>query len=613
MSGNFTTEMRDYLRKHKVEQKMNEILNISLRGLPSDPFASISQLLKLQAPSLQGLLSVKARSTFDGLGRAAIEVMVTTRNGVFRSSVSTGIDVPDVLPIEQISETTEEENKQTGENSQSEEENLSEAEKEKIRLKTLKNVILSYEDYHNVISEVVSETSKFVTSANVAGALNRQDPTDQRLVDSMLKVAFRKREQSDAKKQMQEEKEQKLQQQKYDEDGVLETVEMRKKKLAKTLKYNVQKIVLRCASLAVSQAVCRAGAKENSSEVYSHLADLAERPDSKYYLPVPVFSLLSSGNNSSNCTLPIRSLHVVPSGAKNFSEAVQFATLLEEAVDRLAPKKMYRAANGGFIPEFIGSNTKEVGASFVDESDKSDEKTPGLKEAVDYLNKCIIAAQCEGKVMIGMSIAASNFFHVPNAGKSVKEENTEQDDMATRALYDLGYKCNVHREEDQLEAEDLVAYIKRIVKRYAVCFVDDPLMNDALSFWGQLQNSETKSGNPLVVVADTLVGTTNFKMGQQRGCFGGAVLNAARTCSSVTETIELCKSFQSGGTAVIVANTPGSTSDTFSADLAVAMKVEQFRVGSTCRAEDTEKLGRLLVINSQLGEKNVSYVGKQKG
>jgi enolase len=114
------------------------------------------------------------------------------------------------------------------------------------------------------------------------------------------------------------------------------------------------------------------------------------------------------------------------------------------------------------------------------------------------------------------------------------------------------------------------------------------------------------------VVADGPAGRLakdKFKRAQKAGCFTGAVMRPSLFWT-VSEEIEFCRSLQAGNTGVALAGARGDTNDDFAADFAVAMKVGQLRFGSMTRAEDTAKLGRLLVIEQELGPSRCQYIGR---
>ncbi|GFH26655.1 uncharacterized protein HaLaN_24834, partial [Haematococcus lacustris] len=65
------------------------------------------------------------------------------------------------------------------------------------------------------------------------------------------------------------------------------------------------------AILAVSMAVCKAGAAEKGVPLYKHIADLAG--NSKLYLPVPSFNIINGGSHAGNA-LAMQEFMILPVG-----------------------------------------------------------------------------------------------------------------------------------------------------------------------------------------------------------------------------------------------------------------------------------------------------------
>jgi len=77
----FGAKLADYLSKHKIEDKVNDALNLALRNLPENPYEEISRVLKLQTAVK---LSLRASPT---IVREGITVRVKTVQGDFKATV----------------------------------------------------------------------------------------------------------------------------------------------------------------------------------------------------------------------------------------------------------------------------------------------------------------------------------------------------------------------------------------------------------------------------------------------------------------------------------------------------------------------------------------------
>lgn len=130
------------------------------------------------------------------------------------------------------------------------------------------------------------------------------------------------------------------------------------------------------ASLAVSMAVCRAGARESGIPLYRHIAQIGPHDGStNLFMPVPVVPVVSGGATAPNklpfrhvqvaCTAPRHALpragahspppptltltlalaaapQVIASGCKSFTEAVEAGRAIQEAAQKLTSKHMWR-------------------------------------------------------------------------------------------------------------------------------------------------------------------------------------------------------------------------------------------------------------------------------
>jgi len=77
------------------------------------------------------------------------------------------------------------------------------------------------------------------------------------------------------------------------------------------------------AVLAVSMAVCKAGADMLNTPLYRHIAKIAG--NAELGIPVPAFSLIEGGKLCGN-KLPLESFQILPTGAKSFQEAMKMGT-----------------------------------------------------------------------------------------------------------------------------------------------------------------------------------------------------------------------------------------------------------------------------------------------
>lgn len=123
------------------------------------------------------------------------------------------------------------------------------------------------------------------------------------------------------------------------------------------------------AILAVSMAVCKAGAAEKDVPLYKHIAELAG--NGKLVLPVPMLNVINGGSHAGNA-LAMQEFFCVPVGATSFKEAMKMASEVFHNLKSLIKKKYGQDAcnvgdEGGFAPN-IASN--EEGLELVNEAIK---------------------------------------------------------------------------------------------------------------------------------------------------------------------------------------------------------------------------------------------------
>nr|KAG5696286.1 hypothetical protein BaRGS_027896 [Batillaria attramentaria] len=318
------------------------------------------------------------------------------------------------------------------------------------------------------------------------------------------------------------------------------------------------------AILAVSMAVCKAGAAEKGVPLYQHIADLAGNP--RLILPVPAFNVINGGSHAGN-KLAMQEFMILPTGASSFTEAMRMGTETYHHLKAVIKGKYGQDAcnvgdEGGFAPN-IQDNM----------------------EGLDLLKEAISRAGYTGKIEIGMDVAASEFF---KEGK-----------------YDLDFKNKDSDPSKWLTSDELSEIYKDFVANYPVVSIEDPFDQDDWEAYTKL----TASAQYQIVGDDLLV--TNPERVQKgidiKAC--NALLLKVNQIGSVTESIQACKMSQAAGWGVMVSHRSGETEDTFIADLVVGLCTGQIKTGAPCRSERLAKYNQLLRIEEELGEKAV-YAGK---
>jgi len=319
------------------------------------------------------------------------------------------------------------------------------------------------------------------------------------------------------------------------------------------------------AVLGVSLAVCKAGAAEKGVPLYRHIAQLAG--NDKVILPVPAFNVINGGSHAGN-KLAMQEFMILPVGAASFTEAMKIGSEVYHNLKNVIKSKYGLDATnvgdeGGFAPN-IQDN----------------------REGLELVMTAIKKAGHEGKVEIGMDVAASEFF---KEGK-----------------YDLDFKNADSKEADHLSSDALEQVYHEFIANYPVVSIEDPYDQDDWNAWSKLT-----AATDIQIVGDDLLVTNprRIKTGIEKKSCNGLLLKVNQI-GSVTESIEACKLAQSNGWGVMVSHRSGETEDTFIADLVVGLCTGQIKTGAPCRSERLAKYNQILRIEEELGDEAV-YAGRK--
>eukprot|EP00919_Chromeraceae_sp_WS-2016_P032188 GHVR01075801.1.p1 GENE.GHVR01075801.1~~GHVR01075801.1.p1 ORF type:complete len:445 (-),score=115.33 GHVR01075801.1:202-1536(-) len=324
------------------------------------------------------------------------------------------------------------------------------------------------------------------------------------------------------------------------------------------------------AILGCSMAICRAGAAKKGMPLYKYIATLAGTPTDKFVMPVPAFNVINGGSHAGN-KLAMQEFMILPTGAKDFKEAMQIGAEVYQRLKGVIKKKYGMDATnvgdeGGFAPNIMSS-----------------------EEGLDLLMKAIEEAGHTGKVKIGMDVAASEF--CVEGGK-----------------YDLDFKTEGDKKDktQTITKEELAELYKSFVKKYPIVSIEDPFDQDDFEGYAKL----TKDiGTDVQVVGDDLLVTnpTRIKKAEEgKAC--NALLLKVNQIGSISESIEAAQMSQKYGWGVMVSHRSGETEDTFIADLVVGLRTGEIKTGAPCRSERLAKYNQLLRIEEELGD-NSTYAG----
>jgi enolase len=306
------------------------------------------------------------------------------------------------------------------------------------------------------------------------------------------------------------------------------------------------------AVLAVSVAAAVAAASGSGEPLWRFAATPGEPP----LLPLPMVNVLSGGAHAGSA-LDMQDFLAVPVGAASFAQALEWAWRVRTAAAKLVRERGLAAAlvadEGGLGPA-LGSN----------------------REALELLSRAIERAGLvpADEVGIAIDVAATQFVQ-PRGG----------------------YLLSL--EQRTIAAAELVAELAAWAAAHPIVSIEDPLGEDDWEGWAQ---AEAQLGH-LQLLGDDLFVTSTDRL--RRGTDSGvanAVLVKPNQTGTLTSAREVVEQARAAGYATVLSARSGETEDAWLADLAVAWRTGQIKVGSTTRSERTAKWNRLLRIEVELGE-----------
>jgi len=309
------------------------------------------------------------------------------------------------------------------------------------------------------------------------------------------------------------------------------------------------------AILGVSLAAARAGAAKRGVPLYAYLRSIYGVTRKDFSLPLPMMNILNGGRHA-DFAIDFQECMIIPR-MKKFSERVRAGSEIFHALGRILKKNNQAISvgdEGGYAPRL----------------DSNERAFMLILDAIEE------AGYAPGKdISLGMDVAASEFY--------------DED----KKLYAL----NV--EKKSLSALELIKLYEKWLAKYPIMTIEDGLAEDDWDNWETLTQ---KLGKKLTLVGDDLF-VTNVKrleMGINRKV-ANAILIKVNQIGSLSETMDAIFMAQQHGYKVAISHRSGETSDTFIADLAVAVGAEFIKTGSLSRSERLEKYNRLMEIEEEVG------------
>ncbi len=308
------------------------------------------------------------------------------------------------------------------------------------------------------------------------------------------------------------------------------------------------------AILGISLAAAVAAAKSAGIPLYRHLRQIFAPTLRGYKLPTPLLNVFNGGRHA-DTNLDIQEFLVIPHNFSTFAKRLQVGTEIYHTLGEIlhADGLDTDVGNeGGYAPR--------IGAS---------------EKVLEYLVKAIKKSGYSPKsVGIGLDVAASEFY----------DERQEKYLMTT--------------DRRRYTAPQMIELFISWQKKYPLISIEDGLSEDAWSDW---QSLTRRLGGDLMLVGDDLFVTQADRL--QRGIelgVGNAVLIKPNQVGTLSETMDTILMAQANRYKVIISHRSGETTDTFIADLAVAINAQYIKSGAPARSERLCKYNRLLEIEEEL-------------
>jgi enolase 1/2/3 len=306
------------------------------------------------------------------------------------------------------------------------------------------------------------------------------------------------------------------------------------------------------AILGCSLAAAKAAAADAGKPLYAWIGG-----DDAHVLPVPLLNVVNGGAHAQN-SLDLQEFMVVPAGVETFSDALRVGAAVFHALKGLLHERGLATAvgdEGGFAPD-LGSS----------------------EEAIEAVLEAAERAGHRDRVAIALDPAATEIFE---GGSYVFEGRS-------------------------LAPDEMNAYWAKLVERFPIVSIEDPLAEDE---WGGWRALTGQLGERVQLVGDDLFVTNvdRLRRGIEEGA-GNAVLVKVNQIGTLTETLEAIELGRGNGYAAVISHRSGETEDTTIADLAVATGAGQIKAGAPSRTDRVAKYNQLLRIEEELGSR-ASYPG----
>lgn len=319
------------------------------------------------------------------------------------------------------------------------------------------------------------------------------------------------------------------------------------------------------AILGVSMAVAHAAADACGLPLYQYLGGVNAK-----VLPVPMMNIINGGKHADN-SVNIQEFMILPVGAKNFKQALQWCAEVFHNLKKVLTSKGYSTAvgdEGGFAPNL--KTDEEALQVIIEAIEKA-----GFKPGIDFC--------------LAVDAAATEMYEEAKAkGEEGNYYFWKSDIMMTK--------------------EEIVSYWERLCDKYPIISLEDVVSEEDWDAWKLLTE---RLGKKVQIVGDDLfvTNTERLEKGIEMGV-ANSILIKVNQIGTLTETIDAITMANRAGYTAVVSHRSGETEDVTIADLVVAMNAGQIKTGAPSRTDRVAKYNQLLRIEESLGSMS-QYLGKK--
>ena len=314
------------------------------------------------------------------------------------------------------------------------------------------------------------------------------------------------------------------------------------------------------AILGVSLAVLNLAAKSLGLPLYRYVNKVFNDINGVnlvMQMPVPMLNIINGGEHADN-NLDIQEFMIMPIGANNFYQAMQWSTEIYSNLKQLLQTKGLRTSvgdEGGFAPN-LSSNDEAI--------------------------ELIITAIRNNKLVEGTDVGIAL-------------------DCAASEFYDDGI-YNLKGEQKELNSTEFSQYLSELTNQYPIISIEDGMDENDFQGWSNLNQV---LGNKCQLVGDDLFVTNVSEL--QRGIdesLANSILIKFNQIGTITETMKTIHLGNQHGFKSIISHRSGETEDSTIADLCVGLGTGQIKTGAPCRSDRVAKYNRLLWIEAQQSDLN---------